>query len=104
MEHKYHLLKPPAEDWNTGPVIWNDMAKECPFLGLRPGRWAFHNFLRHHRDALVKADAIRLAKNKFWIAHRERFITTAFALITGQHPIPAAGGNVLDASAKQEVA
>ena len=69
MEQKYHLLKPPTEEWNTGPAIWDDMAK-----------------------------------NKFWIAHRERFITTAFALITGQHPMPAAGGNALDACAQQEVA
>lgn len=86
MTQESHMGIPPSAEWNTGVVIWGDMAKECPFLGLRPGRWGFHNFLRNHRDALVKADAIRLAKNKFWIAHRERFIATAFELLTGKQP------------------
>lgn len=91
MQQKDHPYKPLASDWNTGVAIWNDFTGECQFLSLRPGRWAFHNFLRNHRDAMIQADAIRLAKNRFWIAHRERFMKTAFELLTGQKPVDAAG-------------
>jgi hypothetical protein len=42
----------------------------------------FHNFLRNAKPHLVAADAIRLAKRKFWIAHQSRFPETAFEIST----------------------
>jgi hypothetical protein len=69
--------------WKVGADIWAHFVQQHPELGYRPGKWQFHNFLRFHRDALVATDAIRLAKNRFWIGHVERFPVAAFACATG---------------------
>ena len=53
-------------------------------LGYRPGRMNFHNFLRNARPELLRQDAIRRAKNRYWIAHIDRFPEVAFAIATGQ--------------------
>lgn len=71
-------------EWSTGPSAWAEFVDRHPELGYRPGRWPFHNFLRYFRHALVRADAIRLAKGRFWIAHRVRFNDAAFACASGQ--------------------
>lgn len=76
------LPPPRPSDWRTGPQAWDEFVRRHPELGLRPGRWPFHNFLRHHRDELVRADAIRLAQNRFWVAHVERFRLAAFDCAT----------------------
>lgn len=70
-------------NWKTGPDAWAEFVKQHPELGYKPGRMCFHNFLRLNRDKLKKQDAIRLAKNKFWIAHVQRFNQAAFAISTG---------------------
>lgn len=75
-----------AEDWATGTRAWNDFVEKNPILGFRPGRWGFHNFLRLHRRALIESDAIRRARNRFWIVHRDRFCAVAFELATGKTP------------------
>ena len=72
--------------WATGPDAWKQFTKQHPELGYRDGRQQFHNFLRHHREALVKGDALRRAKGKFWVAHRDRFSEIAFNLATGKQP------------------
>ncbi len=69
-------------EWDTGHQVWAEFVERHPELGYRPGKWAFHNFLRYYRQALVDADAIRLAKRKFWVAHRARFLRAAFDLAT----------------------
>lgn len=81
----------PDHEWSTGTAAWNHFVEVNPVLGLSPGHWSFHNFLRHHRQALVNTDAIRRAKNRFWIAHRDRFCRIAFDLATGVNP-PASSG------------
>lgn len=70
-------------DWQTGLNAWAAFVKQHPELGYRPGKWGFHNFLRHFRDELVQADAIRLAKRRFWVAHAQRFECVGFACATG---------------------
>ena len=72
-----------SSEWKTGPVAWAAFIQQHPELGYRPGKWQFHNFLRLHRQALVDADAIRMAKRRFWIAHVERFCNLAFECATG---------------------
>lgn len=79
----------PHTDWMTGPDAWAAFTKLHPELGYRPGKWQFHNFLRLHREALSKCDAIRFAKRRFWIAHRDRFAAVAFECATNG---PAARG------------
>ena len=74
------------QSWATGPDAWKQFTKQHPELGYRDGRQQFHNFLRYHRDALVRADALRRAKGKFWVAHQSRFCEVAFALATGKDP------------------
>lgn len=74
----------PTSEWQTGIQVWNIFAERRPELGLRPGKWAFHNFLRVHRQPLRRADAIRLVRNRFWLAHVERFCAVAFECATGQ--------------------
>jgi hypothetical protein len=70
-------------DWLPGPDAWKLFVHKHPELGYKPGRMNFHNFLRYYRDRLIEADAIRRAKNKFWIAHGERFCEVAFDCATG---------------------
>ena len=70
-------------NWKTGPDVWAEFVKQHPERGYKPGRMCFHNFLRLNRETLKRQDAIRLAKNKFWIAHVQRFNQAAFAISTG---------------------
>jgi hypothetical protein len=69
--------------WLSGIDAWRQFVHNHPELGYRVGKWGFHNFLRHFREPLARADAIRLAKKKFWIAHPERFSEVAFECATG---------------------
>lgn len=80
----YFLTKDP--NWITGREAWDEFVTRHPELGYRPGKWAFHNFLRYHRNELAKRDAIRLAKRRFWVAHRMRFERASFDLATGGAP------------------
>lgn len=73
-------------EWVTGVQAWDIFVHTHPELGYSPGMWPFHNFLRHHRDALVRSDAVRRAKNRFWIAHVQRFKYVAFECATGAWP------------------
>lgn len=73
-----------ASDWQTGPDAWKEFVLRHPELGLKPGKWRFHNFLRFHKQALLEADAIRLANRRFWVAHVERLCVTAFDCATGK--------------------
>lgn len=77
-------MQSPTE-WKVGADVWADFVDQHPELGFKAGRWPFHNFLRLHRAALVRHDAIRLAKRRFWIAHIERFSEVAFDCATGTH-------------------
>ncbi len=72
-----------TNDWLTGADAWDAFVKQHPELGYRGGKWPFHNFLRFHRSTLQSHDAIRLARRKHWIAHRERFLLIAFECATG---------------------
>jgi hypothetical protein len=72
-----------ASEWKVAHEAWAEFCTRHPELGFRQGHWPFHNFLRFHRPALIAADAIRLARKRFWIAHRERFSTVAFECATG---------------------
>jgi hypothetical protein len=69
-------------EWLTGPQAWAEFVTTHPELGYKPGRMNFHNFLRNAKSRLVAADAIRLAKRKFWIANQSRFPETAFEIST----------------------
>lgn len=73
-------------EWTTATQAWSEFVQQHPELGYRPGRWQFHNFLRHFREDLRAQDAIRLAKHKHWIAHRSRFRLAAFDCATGVAP------------------
>jgi hypothetical protein len=66
-----------------GHEAWNLLGQTRPELGLRPGPWPFHNFLRLHREALVACDAIRKVRGRWWIAHTTRFPAAAFDCATG---------------------
>lgn len=74
---------PLQTEWMTGPDAWAEFVAMHPELGYRRGRWAFHNFLRHFKQVLVDHDAIRIAKRRFWVAHRQRFTEVCFACATG---------------------
>ncbi len=73
-----------GSEWQTGIQVWDTFTECHPELALNKGKWAFHNFLRPYRQALVKADAIRLVRNRFWLAHQDRFYETAFDCATGR--------------------
>lgn len=70
--------------WVVGINAWAQFASDHVELGYRPGRMNFHNFLRNARPELLRQDAIRRAKNRYWIAHIDRFPEVAFAIATGQ--------------------
>lgn len=70
-------------EWLTGPAAWTTFVERHPELGYKPGRMNFHNFLRLNREALRRHDAIRLAKNRFWIANTEKFCKISFECATG---------------------
>lgn len=69
-------------EWVTAAVAWKHFVDEHPELGYRAGRWPLYNFLRFHRSRLQAADAIRKARNRFWVAHRSRFAEVAFQCAT----------------------
>lgn len=73
-------------EWDVACSVWNLFLAEHPELGYSPGHWGWHNFLRRYKERLVLADAIRMAKRKFWIAHRSRFLAAAFDCATGHSP------------------
>lgn len=75
-------MKQTNSQWIVGPQAWADFVIAHPELGYKPGRMNFHNFLRNAKHQLVAADAIRLAKKKFWIAHPSRFAHAAFEIST----------------------
>jgi hypothetical protein len=75
-------LKQTNSQWIVGPQAWAEFVNLHPELGYKPGRMNFHNFLRNAKNQLLAADAIRLAKRKFWIAHQSRFPETAFEIST----------------------
>ena len=75
-----------SPEWQTGVHVWDTFTDLHPELGLNKGKWAFHNFLRPYRQALVQADAIRLVRNRFWLAHQDRFYESAFECATGRSP------------------
>jgi hypothetical protein len=79
--------------WQKADQVWELFTQLHPELGLRSSRWAFHNFLRPHRDKLVDADALRLARNRFWVANVDRFCAAAFECATGKQPAPAPVSN-----------
>jgi len=70
-------------EWRNAHEEWRSFIDAHPELGLRPGQWQLHNFLRHHRDELVRRDAIRKARGRHWIAHSGRFDAAAFDCATG---------------------
>ena len=77
-------LEPYKSQWVVGTSAWAQFAEAHAELGYRPGRMNFHNFLRNARPELLRQDAIRRAKNRYWIAHVDRFPAVAFAISTGQ--------------------
>lgn len=70
-------------EWTNAHEAWRLYTQIHPEVGYREGAQQFYNFLRYHRAALLKRDAIRRAKGRFWIAHKSRFIEAAFELATG---------------------
>jgi hypothetical protein len=73
-------------EWLAGTQAWNTFVDHHPELGLKPGKWGWHNFLRRHRRTLLGADVIRRVRNRFWIAHPQRLIPLAFDCVTGHSP------------------
>lgn len=69
-------------EWDIGLQVWSEFVELHPELGYRADLFSFHNFLRHHRPVLVRSDAIRKAKGRWWIGHRTRFFEIAFACAT----------------------
>jgi hypothetical protein len=76
-------MQTPSHQWVAALTAWSAFVANHPELGYSPGKWQFHNFLRFYRDRLVQADAIRLAKRRFWVAHLTRFEEAAFDCATG---------------------
>jgi hypothetical protein len=85
-----HVSRPGSadapSDWDTAHHVWDTFVERHPELRYPRGRWGFHNFTRIFRARLVDADAIRLARNRFWVAHRGRFPAVAFDLATSYAP------------------
>ena len=74
------------QSWVGLDDAWRDFTRSAQALQLRPGPQSLADFLRAHQPALIKADAIRLARARRWIAHTERFPRMAFDLLTGVKP------------------
>lgn len=70
-------------EWKNAHEEWGRFVDAHPELGYRRGMWQLHNFLRLHRDALARRDAIRKARGRHWIAHSGRFAQAAFDCATG---------------------
>ncbi len=84
-------LQTSSSKWVVGLEVWARFVSKHAELGYRPGYMNFHNFLRHARSELLRQDAIRRAKNRYWIAHVEKFPEVAFAIATGQDFSTSAG-------------
>lgn len=69
-------------EWLVATSAWKEFVKCHPELGYSDRKWAFHNFMRNAKSKLIRHDAVRIAKNRYWIAHRERFMTVAFDIAT----------------------
>lgn len=77
------LMMQTDHQWTTAHEAWRLFTQAHPELAYRDGAQQFYNFLRHHRDAMVRHDAIRRAKGRHWVAHTGRFNEVAFELATG---------------------
>jgi hypothetical protein len=82
----------PQQAWLPATQAWLGFVQTHPELGYPPSRWGFHNFIRHHRQALKSQDAIRMVRNRHWIAHQDRFNACAFDLATGVSSVVIEGG------------
>lgn len=82
-------------NWMAAEDVWSAFARDHPILNFPIGRWGLVNFLRSRRcpddptpcrEFLIRADVIRRARGRFWVAHKERFAPVAFDLSTGVIP------------------
>jgi hypothetical protein len=85
-----------SHEWVTAADAWHAFTLTHPELGYPENHWAFHNFLRRYRAALIAVDAIRVAKGRFYIAHLSRFKEAAFACATGQQHAAAAASSLCE--------
>lgn len=69
-------------EWLLASDAFDAFRDKHPELALTGGHWGFHNMLRQNRSALEKADAIRKANGRHWIAHVDRFHRALFDLLT----------------------
>jgi len=73
----------PGDDWVPALEAWRQFATRNPILGLRPGQWQLTNAMRYAREELVRQDAARKVRNRYWVFHRERFPVVMFDVLTG---------------------
>ena len=73
------------KEWMLATEAFNAFRDKHPELALTGGHWGFHNMLRQNKARLEKADAIRKANGKHWIAHVDRFHRALFDLLTLSH-------------------
>jgi hypothetical protein len=71
-----------TNEWTTVHEAWTNFNTTNPALGYTDGIWQVHNFLRLFRAELMACDAIRKARGRHWIAHRDRFPAAAFECAT----------------------
>ncbi len=73
----------PGDDWQPALEAWRQFVTANPILGLRPGQWQLTNAMRHASKELVRRDAARKIRNRFWVFHRRRFPLVMFDILSG---------------------
>lgn len=73
----------PGDEWQPALEAWRAFVTGNPILGLKPGQWQLTNAMRHARDELVRRDAARKVRGRFWVFHRERFPAAMFDILSG---------------------
>jgi len=73
----------PGDEWQPGLEAWRAFVTGNPILGLKPGQWQLNNAMRHAREELVRRDAARKIRNRYWVFHRERFPIVMFDILSG---------------------
>lgn len=74
----------PTDEWDTFEVAYRAFARNHPALRLSETKWGGVHLRRVFGDTLMKADAARRTRAGLWIAHRERFPSVVFDLLTAR--------------------
>jgi len=82
MSNAHDRLADAVDEWQSFDDAYEAFIQAHPMLGLGSGTWASINLRRNFGERLLASGAVRQLVNRRWIAHKDQFGPTLFALLT----------------------